>query len=615
MKRGRLLVNGVLGIGVGAGLVGAISLLGADTAATATPRTVTASRGVVLASVSAAGNISSPRELAVNFQTSGTLAEVVVKPGDRVKKGQVLATLDAAASRTEVETARANLASAEASLAKTLAGLSSAERRQNAVSESQAVLQLDQAKASLRNERRVLAVEERSARVELAQAVAALGAARKKLVSYDADVSEAETGVETTQSAYDSATTRVATAQSAYDKASAALAEAKRVQAAHSLEKSLHDQNHQMTDSRDSGRVYLDYKEAQQDLKIQAADAQAVSDASDVTTAASTALSESKSDQSTAKSELTTAQNELDTARDHVATQQDTVTTASRQVQTQKVSLESTLTRARQTLKSSTDAVQTASAAVRSTRASNAVKDASPTTAAIAADQASVAQARATLETAMTALAQTRLTAPVSGTVATINQGVGETVSTGSTTSGESSTSFLTLVDLEGLQVAVGFSEVDAAKIRVAQTATISVDALPEVKFAGRVVSVDTLSTVTSNVVTYTVTVALDNPTSKVKPGMSADVDVVTAEAKGAVNVPTSAITNTGRGATLTVLRDGQNVVVDVVTGVEGDSTTQIVTGLSAGETVVLPTATVAVSNGAGLPAGFPPSGFRVGGG
>ena len=126
-----------------------------------------------------------------------------------------------------------------------------------------------------------------------------------------------------------------------------------------------------------------------------------------------------------------------------------------------------------------------------------------------------------------------------------------------------------------------GFSEIDAAKIRPGQTATVTVDALPNEKFAAHVLSVDTLSTVTSNVVTYNVTFVLDNPSAKVKPGMSADVDVIIAQADNVLNLTSSAVRTTGGRSTVTVRRNGEDVTVSVVTGLKGDSTTEIVSGLS----------------------------------
>ena len=115
--------------------------------------------------------------------------------------------------------------------------------------------------------------------------------------------------------------------------------------------------------------------------------------------------------------------------------------------------------------------------------------------------------------------------------------------------SGSGSSALVTLVDLGRLEVTAGFSETDAAKVHVGQPATVCLDALPAARLAAHVIGIDTLSTVVSNVVTYNVTFALDRSTAGVKPGMSASVDVVTAERDNAVNLPSSAVTGSG-GAT-----------------------------------------------------------------
>ena len=242
----------------------------------------------------------------------------------------------------------------------------------------------------------------------------------------------------------------------------------------------------------------------------------------------------------------------------------------------------------------------------------------------LAAAEANVATAEAALATAELALEQTTLLAPANGTIASIGASVGETVSGGGTTASSSSSSsstgaaatpLFTLVDLAQLEVVAGFSEIDAAKIRPGQAATVTVDALPNEKFAAHVLSVDTLSTVTSNVVTYNVTFVLDSPSAKVKPGMSADVDVIIAQADNVLNLTSSAVRTTGGRSTVTVRRDGEDVTVSVVTGLKGDSTTEIVSGLSTTDEIVLP---VTVGSGStsqtGFPAGGPPGGGLGGG-
>jgi hypothetical protein len=98
---------------------------------------------------------------------------------------------------------------------------------------------------------------------------------------------------------------------------------------------------------------------------------------------------------------------------------------------------------------------------------------------------------------------------------------------------------------------------------------------------------------VTSNVVTYDVTIALVKPAASVRNGMTADVSVVVANKANVLELPSAAITAAGRGSTVTILSGGKQTVATVTTGLVGTSTTQIVTGVSAGDVVVEPTVSV----------------------
>jgi multidrug efflux pump subunit AcrA (membrane-fusion protein) len=238
------------------------------------------------------------------------------------------------------------------------------------------------------------------------------------------------------------------------------------------------------------------------------------------------------------------------------------------------------------------------------------------------AARASVVTAQVALQSAQKSLEQTVLRAPAAGTIATVSGHVGQDVSGGGVSSASSSSSsssssassnsssnssssaLVTLVDLGGLTVTAGFSESDAAKIKVGKPATITLDALPDAKLAAHVVSVDVLSTVVSNVVTYNVTFAIDRSTAGVKPGMSASVDVITQERSNVVNVPSSAVTGSGSNASVTLMQNGTQVRRSVVAGLQGDSTTEIVSGLNAGATVVLPTSTFSSTNTGNLGTG-----------
>ena len=93
----------------------------------------------------------------------------------------------------------------------------------------------------------------------------------------------------------------------------------------------------------------------------------------------------------------------------------------------------------------------------------------------------------------------------------------------------------MTLTKLTGMEILASFSETDAAKLRVGQPATVTVDALPNEQLAAHVIAVASTATTSSNVVTYDVTFALDRTNAQLKPGMTANVDVVTADFWGGV--------------------------------------------------------------------------------
>ena len=78
---------------------------------------------------------------------------------------------------------------------------------------------------------------------------------------------------------------------------------------------------------------------------------------------------------------------------------------------------------------------------------------------------------------------------------------------------------------------------------------------------------------------------------------MTANVDVIVGEADNVLHVPTAAVTGSGSNASVTVLRNGQQMRVPVVAGLAGDSSTAILSGLKANEAVVLPSVSFSSSS------------------
>jgi macrolide-specific efflux system membrane fusion protein len=174
------------------------------------------------------------------------------------------------------------------------------------------------------------------------------------------------------------------------------------------------------------------------------------------------------------------------------------------------------------------------------------------------------------------------------------------------------------------MTVTVPFSESDVDELKVAQSATVTPDALPGVELAARVTAISPVGTTSSGVVSYAATLTLDQNDSSIKPGMSASAAVIVKQAQG-VNVPNAAVSGTGSLATVTIEQSGKQSQQQVAVGLRGDSRTQIISGLSAGEQVVIKTvlpplsspatSTTSTSSGALGGTGARTGGFGAGGG
>jgi multidrug efflux pump subunit AcrA (membrane-fusion protein) len=165
-----------------------------------------------------------------------------------------------------------------------------------------------------------------------------------------------------------------------------------------------------------------------------------------------------------------------------------------------------------------------------------------------------------------------------------------------SSASSSSSSAFAILSDLSSMQLVVALSESEIGSVKVGQIATVTIEALEGRKLAAHVSEVALLATSSSGAVSYDVTFQLDQLTPGLKLGMSATAEVVVKQAEG-INVPTSAVT----ADTVTVERAGKQVRQRVLTGLAGNSSTIVLSGLKAGETVVLPAASSTSSGAASL--------------
>ena len=224
---------------------------------------------------------------------------------------------------------------------------------------------------------------------------------------------------------------------------------------------------------------------------------------------------------------------------------------------------------------------------------------------AIAAAQAQVASASAQVQAAQLAVNEATLTSPTSGVVTSINGVAGEMVGAGGGTTaqapgsiapapgsgtGSSGTSaFMVIDDTSSYLAVMPFAETDAARLQANQTATLTFDAVSALTISGHLLSVSPSATVVSNVVDYYATFVLNRTDPRLRSGMTANASVTVAQADNVVRVPNAAVHTTGGVTMVTVYTNGEQVPTEVVTGLVGDTSTEIKAGLNEGDRVVLP--------------------------
>ena len=161
------------------------------------------------------------------------------------------------------------------------------------------------------------------------------------------------------------------------------------------------------------------------------------------------------------------------------------------------------------------------------------------------------ARMEAALADARDNLDKTVYRAPANGIVSRLNLEQGEIVMTG--TMNNPGTVILTISDLSLMEVEAEVDETDVVNVRPGQPAKITVDAIPDTTFAGRVATVgnsgrQATGASTEEVVNFEVKVRFDSPDPRLKPGMTADVEVETETREQVLAVPIQAVVARSRG-------------------------------------------------------------------
>ena len=559
MKRRTLWINISLGVGLLLALVVlAVSLRPAAPEAPA--RTVTAEVGTVTATVTANGTVERSGAVDLAFGSSGTVTEVAVEVGDVVTQGQVLA-------RIENSDALRQLASAQSTLAQALSAATSAGVGAQSAQQTLANAIATAEETNTRNRQAVIQARSNLRATEATWSEACLNITDPTCPNpaAQAQLRAAENSVTSGRLAYDNAVATAVQNEIGYNlNVNQSRVSAERSQANQSSACTTYGSDSSSCISANDALLSAQqlYESALNSRTAGLlADRQAIATASMTLSNANVALQRAQADLRKAHKDAVRA-----------ATQ--------------------TLTNAKQTYDlgviSGEQSVNAARAALATAQQST-TEVALPDGRELSASEAAIESAQTLVAAAEQAVADTTIIAPINGRIGFVTYVVGE--SSGSLTATDRTG--ITLLPEGDLEITADFAEADAARVRIGDPVTATFAALGGASAAGTVTAVDEVATTGANsLVTYGVRVQLTDAPEGVREGMTASVTVTVDEVTDVLLVPAGVVTERdGRAFVLRPLEDGTTEEVAVTLGLKGDVATEVQSGLSAGDTVVVPEA------------------------
>jgi HlyD family secretion protein len=194
--------------------------------------------------------------------------------------------------------------------------------------------------------------------------------------------------------------------------------------------------------------------------------------------------------------------------------------------------------------------------------------------------RAQLEQAELGLEAAETRLSYAQMEAPFEGTVLALNTDVGDMVF--------ARNPILTLADLSKLQVIAQVDEIDIAEIAVGQEVEIVLDAFPAHTLKGLVVDIAPAATPQRGSTVYATTIAFNASELDIRSGMSTNLIIITKEKEDVLLIPNRAIEHIGQADVVQVLEEGEIREQAVELGLSNRQQTEVISGLEAGEIVVV---------------------------
>lgn len=580
--------------------------------------------------VSVNGTVESEKKMDLQFQKSGQIAEIPVKVGEQVKKGDILARLDSNVSEISIRQAKAVLDQAQANLNLQYVGPSDEEIRISKAQIQEAQVNLDNSSIKLENTKKANAEKLKQANQSVQNAEIDLENAQKQggnstssqennlekaQKNLDDSYEDAKSALLNTLNALESNITAADSVlgidvdiPDAYKSLIGAKDWAARNSAENSYrvnktnynnfktayyalqanwnnegaEKLLTDAEANLISARDlADQVYYLLDNSAQGQGLSLADIEALKTK---TFTEKTSLSSNLSSVQSVQQAIENAQLEIETAKISSGTQVDSaqasIDSAENALELAKKNLESVIVENDASLDTINMEISVNKVRVEQTEASYEKLTAAPRDVDVAALRAGVEQAKASYDKALEDYNDSLIKAPLDGLITDIAVDEGENVLAGQN---------VIIMMTDQLHIIANISETDIFGVSIDDTVDITLDAFSlDDHFSGKVVEIDPAETVVQGVIYYQTTVAFDEVPADVKSGMTTNMDILADAKDDVLAVPPEAVHYDNNQAFVFVVQNNTKERKDVVIGLEGEDYVEIKSGINEGDDVLL---------------------------
>lgn len=539
-----------------------------------------AERGDLRQTVELNGEIVSDRDLKLQFPITGIIEKVSVKEGDKVRKGQLLATLRSSGLNADINSAAASVAQAKADL-------------QN-IQEGSRPEEITIAKSAVANRKAALA----SAQESVYAASRTLLQAQEKLRTVESETQvNIQGSVDTVRSTVSSALAQLSTSTLSLrgilsDTAVADVYVKNEASTYNAFELSISDLNSSIERAQSEFRTIKDYTAAISALQNMRSLAENTSLLFDRVYNSVSFLPENpyftiakrESVKSSIASQRTIVQGSLTSLDTSLQTLRNTPASIDTRIAAEKanvLSAENAKRRAEIDLENYKTAVQ-------SEEANLALKLAGSRPGDIAAAKARLNQAYASLARAQDRYNDTVIRAPIDGVITKVNLKEGELLSTSF-----ESESPITMLGDAPYRIETYVPEIDVPKLQMSQSGTIILDAFSDKEFAVRVTEVNPTSSVIDGVNKYRVMLDFVDPVdvNLVRIGMTGDVTIVTNQVRDVIYIPARAVRRNDEGFEVVDVQNAEGIItpVSVATGMEGEGgNIEVISGITEAQRIVV---------------------------